>query len=145
MPDTVVVDASLAAMWAIPEEHSSRALQLADRWSRTETRLLGPCLLIAEVTNALYKRVLRRELTLVTAQRALSIILGFAIEIREEPGLASRAMEWASALRQSAAYDGQYLALAERYECELWTGDRRLFQIARPTISWVRWIGHEPS
>jgi len=144
MADAVVVDASLAAMWAIPEEYTPRALELADRWIRTETRLLAPCLLIAEVTNALYKRVLRNELTLATAQRALDIVLAFAIDIREEPGLAGRAMEWASTLRQLAAYDGQYLALAERYGCELWTGDRRLFQAASPIARWVRWIGPVP-
>jgi predicted nucleic acid-binding protein len=123
-------------MWAIPEEYSPRALQLADQWIRTETRLLAPCLLIAEATNALYKRVLRRELTLATARRALDVILAFAIDIREEPGLAGPAMEWASTLRQPTAYDGQYLALAERYDCELWTGDRRLVQVARPIASW---------
>ena len=141
MPDAVVVDASFATMWAIPEPSSERALALAEEWAGSATGLLAPCLLVSEVTNALYKRVVRRELTLLEAQRALDVVLGFSIEIREEPGLAHRAMEWASRLGQPAAYDTQYLALAEINRCECWTGDRRFFRAARATAPWVRWVG----
>ena len=144
MPEVVVVDASLATMWAIPEPFSARSLELAEEWAGNATGLLAPCLLISEVTNAVYKRVVRRELTLVEAQHALDIVLGFSIEIREEPGLAHRAMEWASRLRQPAAYDMQYLALAELNRCECWTGDQRFFRAARVTAPWVRWVG-EPT
>jgi predicted nucleic acid-binding protein len=144
VPDVVVVDASFATMWAIPEPHSARALERADAWARNATGLLAPCLLIAEVTNALYKRVVRREITLVEAQRALDIVLGFSIEIREEPGLAHRAMEWASRLGQPAAYDMPYLVLAELNRCECWTGDQRFFRSARAAAPWVHWVG-EPT
>lgn len=53
MSATVVIDASLATMWAVPEPHSEQALTLAGQWAETATRLLAPCLLVAEVTNAL--------------------------------------------------------------------------------------------
>lgn len=53
MSQRVVVDASLAATWAVPERVSERALALADRWARAGTRLLAPCVLLAEVTTAL--------------------------------------------------------------------------------------------
>lgn len=141
MPEVVVVDASFATMWAIPEAHSPRALALVEGWARRAIGLLAPCLLLPEVTNAVYKRVVRRELTLVEAQRALAIVLGFGIEIREEPGLGHQAMEWAARLRQPAAYDTQYLALAELNGCEYWTGDQRFFRAARPAASRVRWVG----
>ncbi len=141
MPDVVVVDASFAAMWAMPEPFTDRALARADEWTRDATGLLAPCLLVPEVTNALYKRVLRRELTLLEAQRALDVVLGFSIEIREEPGLPHRAMQWASRLGQPAAYDTQYLALAEINRCECWTGDRRFYLAARAAAPWVRWVG----
>jgi predicted nucleic acid-binding protein len=93
------------------------------------------------LTNALYKRVVRRELTLIEARRALDVVLGFSIEIREEPGLAHRAMEWASRLGQPAAYDMQYLALAEISRCECWPGDRRFSLASRAAAPWVRWVG----
>ncbi len=141
MPEVVVVDASLAAMWVIPESHSLKALGLAERWATERTRVLAPCLVLPEVTNALYKRVTRKELALDTAQRALDIILEFDIEIHEEPSLSHRGMEWAQRLKQPTAYDGHYLALAEHVGCELWTDDRRLYHAARRDAPWVRWIG----
>jgi predicted nucleic acid-binding protein len=141
VPDAVVVDASLATMWAIPEPYSPQALDLAEEWAKNATNLLAPCLLVAEVTNALYKRVVRGELTLPEAQQALDIVLGFSIEIREEPGLPRRAMEWAARLKQPAAYDMHYLALAELNRCECWTGDQRFFRSTRAAAPWVRWVG----
>lgn len=145
MSETVVVDASLAAMWAVPERYSEQALTLADRWARTGTHLLAPCLLLAEVTNVLYKRVLRGEMDLGTAQAALVVILGFTIEIREEPGLQARAMALAYRLRQPTTYDCQYLALAEHHRCELWTGDQRFYNAVKDVMPWVKWIGHYSS
>ena len=42
-----VIDASLAVLWAVPENYSARSLLLAETWSDEETRLLtllhDPC------------------------------------------------------------------------------------------------------
>ena len=46
---------------AVPENYSARSLLLAETWSDEETRLLAPCLLLTEVTNALHKRIIREE------------------------------------------------------------------------------------
>lgn len=142
MTRAVVIDASLATMWAVPEPHSQQALALAGEWARAGSRLLAPGLLLAEVANALYKRILRRELDLGTATRALRVILGFAVEIREEPGLPARAIALAHQLRRPSTYDCHYLALAERFRCELWTGDHRFYHAVEAAIPWVKWIGH---
>lgn len=139
--ETVVVDASLAAMWALPEPHSIRALTLAEHWGRDEVRLLAPCLLVAEVTNALYKRVLRKEVDLSTAEAALGVIFAFHVELREEPGLPARALSLARRLQRPTTYDCHYLALAERYDCALWTGDRRFYNAVHRAEPRVRWIG----
>lgn len=137
----VVVDASLAAMWALPEKHSAVALDRAEGWAAEGTRLTAPCLLLAEVSNAFYKRVLRRELDVPTAQAAMRIVLGFAIELVEEAGLPERAIEIARQLAQPTTYDCHYLALAEARDCELWTGDRRFFAAVHDAVPRVRWVG----
>ncbi len=141
MNEAVVVDASMAVMWATPEEYSEKALTMAAQWAQAGVHFIAPCLLVAEVTNALYRRTLRGELDLATAQAALDIVLAFNIELREEPGLPARAMALASELRQPTTYDCHYLALAEKYRCELWTGDRRFFHTVRRSFPTVRWIG----
>jgi len=39
-------------------------------------------------------------------------------------------------------HDSQYLALAERLECEFWTADERLFNAIVRDFSWIRWLGN---
>lgn len=145
MSEMVVIDASLATMWAVPEPYSAQALILATHWAREGTRLLAPCLLLAEVTNALYKRVARGEMDLDTAQTALEVILGFGIEILEERGTQLQAMALAHQLKRPTTYDCQYLALAEHYRCELWTGDQRFYNAVKKVIPRVKWIGRSSS
>lgn len=139
--EAVVVDASLAAMWSVPEPLTEAALARASEWAGRGTRLLAPCLLVAEVTNAVYKRVFRGEMDLDTAEAALSVVLAFPIDLREEPNLATRAMSLAHEHRRPNTYDCHYLALAERHQCELWTGDQRLYNAVKSKLAWVKWIG----
>ncbi|MFB0521355.1 MAG: type II toxin-antitoxin system VapC family toxin [Desulfatiglandales bacterium] len=142
MSKIVVIDASLAAMWALPEVHSNQALALANQWAQEDTRLIAPCLMLTEITNAFYKRVVRREVDLATGIAALHVVLEFGIEIREEPGLHSRAMELSHQLKRPATYDCHYLALAELHNCELWTGDERFYNSVKETMNQVKWIGN---
>ena len=144
MKGVVVVDASLAAMWAIPERLSTRALALASQWAGEEIRLIAPCLLLTEVTNALYKRLLRGEISLSNATAALEVVFEFNIEIREEPGLHSFAIELSHQLKRPNTYDCHYLALAETYRCNLWTGDERFFNSVARTFPRVKWVGSYP-
>ena len=145
MSKIVVIDASLAAMWAVPEVHSNQALALANQWAQEDTRLIAPCLMLTEVTNAFYKRVVRREVDLATAIAALHVVLEFGIEIREEPGLHSRAMELSHQLKRPTTYDCHYLALAEIHNCELWTGDERFYNSTKEIMHQVKWIGNYAS
>jgi len=142
MSKIVVIDASLAAMWSVPEDYSDQALSLANQWAEENTRLIAPCLMLTEVTNAFYKRVVRREMDLATGIEALHIVLEFGIEIREEPGLHSRSMELSHQLKRPTTYDCHYLALAEMHNCELWTGDERFYNSVKETMHQVKWIGN---
>ncbi len=52
-----------------------------------------------------------------------------------------RALRWAARLGQRAAYDAQYLALAERLGAEFYTADRRLANLAGAAgLPWVRFL-----
>jgi len=99
----VVVDASLAAMWGVPEPYTPQALALASQWLEEGRQMVAPCLMLTEVANAFYKRVVRREMDIKAATGAMDVVLGFGVEIREEPGLHSRAMELSRELGRPAA------------------------------------------
>lgn len=141
MGNIVVIDASLAVMWAVPENYSAQALKLAETWGEKETRLLAPCLLLTEVTNALFKRIVRKEMDLAKVLEALEVVLAFGIEIHEEAGLHALAIELSLQLGQPATFDGHYWALALMQNCPLWTGDRHFYQATRKSFPQVHWVG----
>lgn len=142
-PDSaaVVVDASLAVMWVLPEPHSARALALASNLLGSGIDLLAPPLMQAEVTNAVYKRVRRGEIDLDRAQEALDIVSSFGVQILSTPDLYHSALSLAQRFGRSASCDACYLALAESRGCEVWTGDERLYNAVRSELPWVRWVG----
>ena len=122
----LVVDASVAVKWFVPEELSGEARDvLADGWT-----LMAPDLLWVELGNALWKKHRRRELDERTARRILRDFSRVPLEFHG-------AEQWAGAALALAmqhgitVYDGLYLALAAGHGCRLVTADRRLHQACR--------------
>ena len=72
-----VVDASVAVKWLVPEIHTQEAEQLLD----PTHVLLAPDLLYAEVGNALWKRVRRRELRAEEARLVLAALHQFSLDM----------------------------------------------------------------
>lgn len=141
MKSRVVVDASLAVKWLVPEEHSDRADALGRLWARQGTRRAAPYFMPVEVANALHRRVVRAELSVHDGVRLIEALLSSGLELYETPNLHSRALELASRLNQGAVYDALYLALAETLNCELWTADERFYHAASSVTDSVRWLG----
>ena len=137
---TVVADVSLAIKWVYEEADSDQALALWDEWQRTKKRAVAPPLFRAEATNTFYKLTRRGMIDSPEGVDALELLFSF-VEIEEPAGLYRQALELAEMLNLSAAYDAQYLALAELMGCELWTADRRLVRSAGPRFPLAHWLG----
>ncbi|MXY36219.1 MAG: type II toxin-antitoxin system VapC family toxin [Dehalococcoidia bacterium] len=105
-----------------------------------ERQLAAPQLFRFEVTNALHRRVLRGELAGREAA-ALAEDLFADFDFGEPLLLHTRALEMASELRQGAAYDAHYLALAEALGCEYWTADDRFYRAATTAFPFVHSLG----
>lgn len=140
---TVVVDASLALKWALPEEHTERALALWDLWQEAAEQVIAPPLFRAEVTNVLHQLVRRGHLNPDDAADILESLISI-VESGEPPSLYDRALALASGLSLGATYDALYIALAEIEECEMWTADRRLVRSVQERVPKVRWVGESP-
>jgi predicted nucleic acid-binding protein len=138
MPD-VAVDASLAAKVVFAEQYSVEATALFALWAGSEFQPVAPVLIIEELTNSVYKRLRRGDMSLGDALNALAALLGLDIELQDV--IPAHALSLAHEHRLSAAYDGFYLALAQDQGCELWTADERLYNTVRGDLPWVRWIG----
>jgi predicted nucleic acid-binding protein len=134
----VVVDASVAVKWFVPEDLSPDARRLLS----AEYELLAPDLLWAELGNVLWKKCRGRELDQRTASRLLADFARMPVRFHPAERLARAALELA--LRYGVtAYDGLYLVLAGAEGCRLVTADRRLHETCRrgPLQAFVTWIG----
>ncbi|MBW3660934.1 MAG: type II toxin-antitoxin system VapC family toxin [Gemmatimonadetes bacterium] len=138
----IVVDTSLAIMWAVPEPYSDRALEWMRYWRSRDVTLHAPFLMAAEAANALYRAVIRGDVNLEEARSALAVVLSDSgVGLVEVTGLAERAMELARRLDRPAVYDCYFLALAEWFDCAMWTGDERFYNAVRGRTDRVRWVG----
>ena len=115
---TLVVDASVAIKWFVPEPRSDAA---EDVLAATDD-LLAPDLLLVEAANALWKKVRRHELTIAEASEVLDALRMTRLEMRPTGPLLDRALELAAALDHPVC-DCVYLALADTSRARLVTDD----------------------
>jgi predicted nucleic acid-binding protein len=118
---TIVVDASVALRWCFQLNQSDRAEELL----RSGHHLIAPDLVIAEITNAVWKFVIFDKMAPKSAVSAVREIVKAFDELVPMSALRDRALAIAIELRHPA-YDCFYLALAERSTAPLVTADERL-------------------
>jgi predicted nucleic acid-binding protein len=122
---TLVVDASVASKWVLPEPSSAQAAAL-----RSDDRdLIAPSLVVAEIGNALWKSARRGDLADESAEHLLRIAIGHYARLVSMEGLALDALRLATDL-DHPIYDCFYLALAERERAPLISADARLVRAA---------------
>jgi predicted nucleic acid-binding protein len=119
---SVVVDASVAAKWFLPEDGVEQARRLLDG----KHALLAPDLLWTEVASVAWKYARKGILTRIEAERLVAQALVFPVETHPcEPLLLSDALRLALE-HDRTIYDSLYLALAVRESATLVTEDARL-------------------
>jgi predicted nucleic acid-binding protein len=116
----IVVDASAVLELLLQTPKAARLAALA---LRPEEQLHAPHLIDVEITQAMRRMVLARELTSRRAGQALDDYNQLVIERHDHRDLIGRAWQLRDAL---TAYDGVYVALAEALDSVLLTCDARL-------------------
>ncbi len=117
----IVVDASVAAKWFLPEADADRArLLLSGRFV-----LSAPELLWTEVASVVWKYARRGTLTKADASLIVSQSLAFPVELHPCVPLLGEAMTLALE-HDRTVYESLYLALAARDSATLVTDDARL-------------------
>jgi predicted nucleic acid-binding protein len=99
--------------------------------------------LVYEAVNALYQHLRSGEIAMGGVPGAISdlYLTGLVLDAASDQTLSFRAVELAHQTGLGPAYDTQFLALAEREDCEYWTADRRFWTTMRPHFPRVRWLG----
>jgi predicted nucleic acid-binding protein len=125
---TVVVDASVAAKWFLPEPGAEAALRLLDG----RRRLVAPDLIGAEVGNILWKLHARKLLAAAEAAEIVEHFLSMPLEIHDSAFLLAPALEIAVATGRTV-HDSLYLALAVELDATVITADQRWANALKPT------------
>jgi predicted nucleic acid-binding protein len=117
---TLVIDASVAIKWLVPEEMSDVARDIYG----VGDRLVAPRLIKTEVANALARKTIQGLLSRQEATYHFSTLPVLLPELIEVDDLIEPALENACALRHPI-YDLIYLETARRFDAQLVTADRR--------------------
>jgi len=144
----VVVDASVAVKWVLPEEHTDRAHALMAASIQARQRIVSPPHLTVEVVNAIYQRrrrgALHERLSEAEADQALARFLAFPLALLNPTPLYQQAFAFARIHGLSNVYDSAYVVLAQFLNTTLWTADETLLNALGTAAPWVRSIGAYP-
>jgi predicted nucleic acid-binding protein len=130
MPETFVLDCSVAAKWIFPEPDRAPALGWFERYASGEVLLIAPDLLLAEFASLLAKRNRRKQISALQAQEAFSLMTKCAPQLSDTRLRLFYALDL-SLQYQLSVWDCVYLALALERDCPLLTADLRLFRAGR--------------
>ncbi len=133
----LVVDASVAVKWFVPELHAATAREILSR----EVTLHAPDLFRAEVISVLCKKIQVKQLKPDEGREALSVFMQLPIQFHPTADLFVPAFEIALESRQYV-YDCVYLILATQLNIRMVTADRQFYKAIQKTefknhISWV--------
>ena len=139
--NTFVLDANLAVFNVLKTPQSAAAARTLEHLSQSGCQPFAPDLWWYEVTSVIHRYLFAGLIKEATAYQALELLTtGLGVQKVDVPVRA--AFNWATRLRQKAAYDGFYLATAEQLGTDLWTADQALVKNAQQIgITWVHWIG----
>ncbi len=74
------------------------------------------------------------------AQTLLTEVLDLPIQFHGDLYLHYQAIEISQTLNLPATYDAHYLVLAQRFQANLYTSDKRLFNSVKSSLSWVHLV-----
>jgi predicted nucleic acid-binding protein len=117
----LVVDASVAIKWFLPEIHGEAALRLLEG----QYTLRAPDLIFSEFGNVLWKRFRKGQISRKEAIVTTEALLALPLQVESSQSLIPAALEIACSAHRTV-YDSLYLAVAIAHQCRVVTADSKL-------------------
>lgn len=136
-----VLDSGILLATVQDETYTKTAQELIADLLNNDVELIAPMLLRYELIAVVRKWVYRNLTDLNSAKLALTTLLNYPITLHFDDSLALKAYDLATLYQRPTAYDAQYLALAERFSCDFWTADERLFNAVQNSFRHIHWLG----
>jgi predicted nucleic acid-binding protein len=134
----LVVDASVAIKWFIPEPLSVEARRILDDYQVGTIPLLAPDLINAELGNIVWKKQAFQGLGADDARTVIDEFRKLVIVVTPSRDLLEDAYDLAVTHGRSV-YDSLYLALSIREGCQFVTADERLVNAVSSSLSTAIW------
>jgi len=136
-----IIDASVSLKWYFDDEECvDSARRLLNDYGNGQITIIVPNFFFAEVANALNVAVIRKRLKEKKAFEFLQNILELNILTLSDSNLLLLAWRFARTYNCSV-YDTTYIAGAYNLGCNIYTGDRKLYNTLGTKLSLVKWIG----
>ncbi len=138
----VVVDASVAAKWFLPENGeplADQALALLNKYDKKEVQFVVPDLFYVEIASAIWKAVRSGRVPGAFGDQALALLTQREFATVPSLKLLDKAFQIATAFERTV-YDSLYVALAEQTNSQLITADERLVNSLAAHFP-VKWLG----
>jgi predicted nucleic acid-binding protein len=135
----IVVDASVAALWSLPQDHADLARDVLG----SGIQLIAPSILRLEAANPILRAVRRGEMGPDQARRFLEVLLPQSVQLTQVLADDLRAFEIAHA-HGGSVLDAVYVALAHRVGARLVTNDRQMHRTAVASGVRVRLLPEGP-
>jgi predicted nucleic acid-binding protein len=129
---TIVVDASFAGAWILPDEHSGESETVLQAVLNGKEDLAVPDLWAYEMLNLLLSACRRRRINADRLEQAVNLVQRIPVNYYDHQTslLRNRVIRLAARFSLSA-YDAAYLELADRLQCPLRSLDKNLTAAAR--------------
>lgn len=123
---TLVVDASVAVKWFLPEPASDRAEALRDH----PGPLVAPDLILLEVGNVLIQAARRGDVPFADMQEAITRLAAGPVRLTRASDIIAEALAIAGR-HGGTVYDAVYIAAAKSLDAALVTDDQEMAAISR--------------
>ncbi len=140
MTKTVCLDASFVIRYLTSEDTESIYQKYWSQWKAEGYSLIAPKLIMYEVANAFHRASIAGQITPDEAAAFLERALSLGLRYYGDAQLHQQALRMAHNYNLPATYDAHYLALAARFDVELQTADKRLFNAVCNSLDWVNLI-----
>lgn len=127
MKKVIIIDASVAAKWLLPDEYDPKADIIKTEFSNRETAVAVPTLIFYEINNLLKSAVSGKRINAKDSLGFQNSFTNLDFIIHWSRELLKGTLQKALDLNISS-YDAAYVALAEHLKIPLFTADEKLIK-----------------